>query len=133
MPAQVALEENGYLLHYTYSDPWTIAEMEQVNGESLKYYNEAKHKLHVLVDIRGSKNAPSGMLRARNNPDLKHPNGGQIAVVGAAGVVKSVGEVLLRLSRFDRALFFDSMEPALEYIQGEIANERERVQAVEGK
>src|SRR5690348_10673364 len=102
MPAQVTLEENGYLLHYVYSDPWTIADMEAVNALSLKHYNAATHKLNVLVDISGSKNAPAGMLRARNNPDLKHRNSGKIAVVGANTLIKGVGEALLKLSHFER-------------------------------
>jgi hypothetical protein len=133
MPAQVTLEQDGYLLHYVFSDPWTIAEMERVNTESLGYYNAAKHKLHVLVDMRGSKNAPTGMMRARNNPDLKHPNSGKIAVVGVTPLIRNVGEALLKLAHFNRAAFFDDMEAALEYLRKEIANEQARLKAEEAQ
>ena len=129
MPGTVTLEENGYLLHYIYSDPWTITEMERVNAESLAFYNAAKHKLHVLVDMRGSKNAPTGMMRARNNPDLKHPNSGKIAVVGVTPLIRNVGEALLKLAHFNRAAFFDEMEPALEYLRAEIAKDKDKAEA----
>ena len=128
MPAQVTLEEDGYLLHYVYTDPWTIADMERINAQSLTFYNEAKHKLHVLVDISGSKNAPAGMLRARNNPDLKHPNGGKIAVIGATSLIKNFGEAILKLAHFDRAVFFDKPELALEFLRKEIAKEQATLQ-----
>src|SRR5262245_19319175 len=124
MPATVQLTENGRVLHYTFTDPWTTAEMENVANAAKRHYDAAKQKLHVLLDARKMRSVPSGVLRsARTNPDLRHPNSGRIAIVGATTLVQMFGETLMRLSHTEKAKFFKDEASAWQYLRTVIAQE----------
>src|SRR5690606_1900012 len=123
MPAELNLTEDGYVLHYVFREPWSITDMTEVNRRAKEYYDAATHKVHVLLDVRGVRSAPPGFIRARSNPDVTHPNAGNIAVVGANSYIRALGDVILKLARFDRAKFFNTEEEAWAYLRAEIQKE----------
>ncbi len=123
MPTKVELRENGRVLHYIFTEPWTLKDMEEAAAKARTYYDAADRKLHVLFDARAISSLPSGLLRARNNPDMRHPNSGHIAVVGASTVLQVIAETILRITRFQRARFFQSEDEAWAYLRRIIAEE----------
>src|SRR5690348_8221445 len=117
MPATVELRENGRVLYYVYSDPWTLADMEQVGKEATKLYDAASRKLHVYLDARKMKTVPTGVLRARNNPDMRHPNSGQIVIVGAARIIQVMAETVLKLTHVNRLKFYQDEQEGWAYLR----------------
>lgn len=123
MPAELNLIEDGYVLHYVFREPWSMTDMVDVNRRAKEYYDAAGHKLHVLLDVRGIRSAPPGFIRARSNPDITHPNAGNIAVVGANSYIRALGDVILKLARFQRAKFFGTEEEAWDYLREEMVKQ----------
>ena len=116
MPISVELVENGRILHYIFVDPWTLNDMQEVNRKASEYYDAAGHTIHVLLDVGKVRTLPSGFMRARHNPDVTHPNAGQIAVVGASMLVKTIGDLITRLAQFERVTFFEDEQEAWAYL-----------------
>lgn len=56
-------------------------------------------------------------------PDLNHPNSGHIAVIGAAGMVKIMVDLVARFFPGDKVTYFKSEAEALEFLRGMIADE----------
>jgi hypothetical protein len=124
MPASVELCENGRILHYVFTDPWTLAEMDAAAAKAIEYYDKADRKLYVLLDARRMRNVPPGVLRAaRTNPDIRHRNSGQIAIVSAAKLVEVMGQTIMRLTHSSKAKFFPEEQAAWVYLRELIAKE----------
>jgi hypothetical protein len=123
MPGMVTLEENGYVIHYTYTDPWTMEDWSEVNQQSQAFYDQASHRLHVLLDVSRTRTVPAGIMRSRSTLDISHPNSGNIAIIGAAPMLKTIGEAILRLARFKRAKFFEKEEDARTYLREMISED----------
>lgn len=123
MPVAQELIENGRILLVTFTDPWAAREMLQLFPESRKYYDAAERPLHLLIDVSGARLSMPGALRAREAPALKHPMGGEVAVVGAQSVVRLIGEAVFKLARFERVYFFETYEEGLAFLRERIAEE----------
>jgi len=123
MPASVELRENGRVLYYVFTEPWTLDDMRAVTRKARPLYDAARTKVHVLFDARGMSSLPSGLLTARNNPDVRHPNSGHIAMVGASPLVHMIAETITRISRFNRIKFFQTEDEAWAYLRQVIADE----------
>ncbi len=125
MPVTQELIENGRILQVVFTDPWTERDMTGLFPQAQQYYDNARQKIHMLIEMR-SRHATQGALRARYAPGLSHPNSGSIAVVGANSIARTLGEAVFRLAHFGRAKFFDTREEALSYLRQLLAEE-ERV------
>jgi hypothetical protein len=123
MPVTQELIENGRILLVTFSDPWTAQEMLSLFPESRRFYDAAERPIHMLIDVRQARVSTPSALRAREAPALKHPMGGDVAVVGAASIIRTFGEMTFRLARFDRVAFFDTYEEGLAFLKARIAEE----------
>lgn len=126
MPARIDLLEDGYVIRYDISDPWTMEEMFACYDQAKPLYDAANHKIHMLVNLEASRNLPHGVLRVRQDPGLSHPNGGTVALVGAATFVRAIAETILRLARNNQAKFFDKEELAWVFLRENIKKEQKR-------
>src|SRR5262249_15112248 len=78
----------------------------------------AAYVIHTIYDIRGIKRIPLGVISTRHgSPTLEHKNSGQIALVGAQTITKTLAETIIRLSHVTKARFFDTKEEALDYLR----------------
>jgi hypothetical protein len=123
MPVTQVLIENGRILLVTFSDPWTAKEMLSLFPEARRLYDAAERPIHMLIDVRQARASTPSALRAREAPALRHPMGGDVAVVGAAPIIRAFGEMTFRLARFDRVAFFDAYEESLAFLRARIAGE----------
>src|SRR5258708_17571894 len=127
MPVTLRICEDGHVFHYVYTDPWDLRELLRLDAEQVRPHLESvNYKVHSVVDLRGSHEMPSGILRTRVMlAGMRHPNSGVAAVVGASQFVRVLNEVVTRLSRFDRGAFFETEDQAWNYIRDLIAKERQ--------
>ena len=112
MPASVELKENGRVLHFIFHDPLNHQEINAVEDQAKAWYDAAKTKLHIFIDVSNLHHLPEGFLRVRGNYEITHPNAGQIAVLGSSTFVKAMAETILRVARVKRAKFFETQREA---------------------
>lgn len=112
MPATVNLVDDC-ILHFVFHDPLTHVEIAAVEEQAKVWYDQAKIKLPIFIDVSDVRTLPEGFLRVRSNYELTHPNAGQIAVVGSTVFVRQLAEVIFRLTRNHRAKFFRRDEAAV--------------------
>ncbi len=117
MPAKVEIRENGYVIFTTYKDPWGVSDMEDEYRAVRAHRDSVDHVVHVLLDVSQAHSVPPGLMRARQNPNLTHPTKGYIAIVGASSLLKTMGEVILRLSHNKEAGFFKTEEDAWTFLR----------------
>jgi len=108
MPASVELKENGHVLHYVFHDPLNHEEINAVEDKAKLWYDAAKSKLHIFIDLTDLHHLPEGFLRVRGNYELTHPNAGQIAIVGSSTFIQVMADTIFRLARVKRAKFFET-------------------------
>jgi len=117
------LEENGRVIHYIATDPWTIDEMMKLTQQATKIYDESSVRVHTLIDMSRARSLPQGIMRARTNVDFNHPKAGQMVIVGANMLVKTISNVVAKLASFDRIVFFETEEQGWEYLRATIEKE----------
>jgi hypothetical protein len=123
MPATAELLEEGHILKYVVSDPWTMDDIYHITREGKQVYDNSPHRVHLIVDVTQTHRVPPSFLSVRNVPDLNHPNSGHIAVIGAAGMVKIMVDLVARFFPGDKVTYFSGEAEALDYLQGVIAEE----------
>ena len=123
MPISLELVEDGHILYYVYSDPWTVEDLTSLTPRVMDYYNQASHKIHTLGDATKLRQVPPGALRVRSVPNLSHPNSGDIAIAGASLLVETISTTIFRLVHFNRVKFFQNADEAWAYLRTVIAEE----------
>lgn len=123
MPASVELTENGHVLHYVFTDPWTLEDMVVVTRQGKLHYDQSAHKIHVLLDVTQARRVPPCVLTARSNPDLTHSNSGHIVIVGASGVVKAMGDLIVKVIGTKKVSFHEDETEAWASLRAIIAEE----------
>ena len=118
------LEEDGRVLHYIATDPWTIDEMMKLTQQATKIYDESNVRVHTFIDMSRARSLPQGIMRARTNVDFNHPKAGQMVIVGANMLVKTISNVVAKLASFDRIVFFETEEQGLEYLRAIIEKDQ---------
>jgi hypothetical protein len=106
MPITTQYLENDHIICYCLSDPFTVQEILPLLVEENRYRDEKPYKIHILVDLSGLRTIPDGYLALRNSPCMTHPNGGYIAFVGAARLVRAICEIICNLAHYKRIRFF---------------------------
>ncbi len=121
MTVQLELIENGHVLHYVFTDPVDMRELEAFNRQEKEYYDVVTHRIHSLVDIRQMTHVPQGALHVRIRPNLTHKNSGHLVLVGASTLIRMLAETATRLAHFGHIEFFSEIDPAWAYLRDLIA------------
>jgi hypothetical protein len=122
MSVEFSILEDGYVVRYGLSDPWTYEEYEEALESDVAHRESVNHKVHNLL-IAKVRTVPAGVLKARGAPAFTHRTAGQLAIVGTNQIVRAFSEAVMRLAHFDRAKFFDTEDQALDYLRGIIQTE----------
>jgi len=123
MPATVELLENNRVIYFNYTEPWTIDELNGVIEGAHTYMKNATQKLHMIANVRNIHSVPPQIFRTRNAPILSHVNSGNMAVVGAPSLVKTLSEALFRIASYKKSVFFNTEDEAWNYIRKLITSE----------
>jgi hypothetical protein len=123
MPVTMQILDNGRILHQIFSEPWDVRDLNRVLKESLDHYEKVDHPVHLITDVQGVHGIPGNVLQARGSAPITHPRAGYIVVVGAAGYIKSLADVISRLARFKRMKFCPTLEEAQDFLRSIVAEE----------
>src|SRR5689334_9292854 len=119
MPITQEICENGYVIFYVMTDPWTVTELLNLYPAETVYRDQVGHQVHCLVDASQVHTAPArGIIGLRNNtPSFVHPTAGQFVVIGANTFLSLVGQTIFNLLRFDKGKFVKTEDEAWTYLR----------------
>ena len=123
MPVTMDLRENGHVLYVVVSDPWNMADIERITGETGGGIRLSSHPIHMLVNVQRARHIPKGLLTNARNPVFRLPTMGQFVIVGSTPLLRGITQTVFRIAGFRRGHFFDSEGQALAYLRQVIAGE----------
>jgi hypothetical protein len=122
MPATMEIRENGRVVYFVFSSPFTTQEMIDTMQKDGEYRNSVPFKVHALLRVELTQMPPMA-LRGRESPSITHPNSGLFAIVGANSIVRTFAETVIRMTRNKQMRFFDTEEEAWAVVREMIAQE----------
>src|SRR5262249_17505630 len=123
MPVELELKENGRVMLWRFSDPWSLVELKPLTLQARDIFQKATFTVHSMADLRQARRVPSGVLSTRQVTTWQHARSGQLVLLGASAFARLMMETVFRIARFDRFRFFEDEAEALAYLRGLIAEE----------
>ena len=123
MAVTMDLCENGHILYFTITDPWTLNNLTTYFPEEQRCRDHASYKIHSLFNVLSTKTVPPLLLTARNSPSLIHANHGHLVVVGAVPIIHTVAEIAFKLTGFTQGRFLSTEEEGWAFLRQIIADE----------
>jgi hypothetical protein len=122
MPVTMEMRENNRISYWMFEDPWTVGELVKISKEANPIFETITHKFHTLTVVK-ARQIPAGVLQVRQIGSWSNPMSGELVVVNAPPVARSIVEVLTRLVRFNRVHFFDTEDQGWKYLNEVLAEE----------
>ncbi len=111
---------------FAYTDAATLSEVMSFYEANRAHRDSRKHTVHCLLDVREMDKILEGVLRTRAGHGFTHPRSGQIVLVGATHLARSLVELSARFTGSnDKLKFFDNLEDAWSYLREIIATEQQ--------
>src|SRR5262249_31454290 len=128
VPIKFEVLEAGYVVHVTFTYPWTAEDMQPIFDQDQRYRDQIQkeapgRKVHLFVTFQGVKNVPPGALRARQSPSLHHVTSGYVVVVGTTSLLRTLADAVFKLAHFDKARNFETDAEALAFLRQVIAQD----------
>lgn len=124
MPLSISLSQDDHVILYTFTDPWTVAEIRTLFSQEKVYRDQHPFTIHTLIDVSQIRTLPPGMLTMRQEaPSLKHERSGQIVIVGALQPGRALMETIFRVTRYQRVRFVENLAEGWDYLRSVIAQE----------
>jgi hypothetical protein len=123
MPAIMEPLDDGRILLYRVTPPWSIEEVLEIYRDIEAFFDQAASTVHVLIDLSQLDIIHAGALRARHTPFGTHPNVGKIATVTGNDITRILAQSVIRLSRTDKVKLFSNPDEALSYLRQMVKEE----------
>jgi hypothetical protein len=120
MPISVEPVEGGHILYIAVTDPTNAHDISDLLGYTRAYLDNASSTIHFLADVSQLKRPPKG-LELRHLHSFDHPRRGSYAIVGANKIVSALAIHTMKLFRYSRFAFFDSVDEAADYLYERVA------------
>jgi hypothetical protein len=122
MGATFELREQDRIIYFLYEEPWSVDDIKRVNDEAILFLDKATEDMHILINVERIRHIPSGILRARNVPTMSHPRCAHIVICGASTFVRSLSETIFKVTRYEKAKFFNTEAEAMKFLREAIAS-----------
>ena len=123
MPVSLAIEESGHLIHYVFSNPWEIAEVEATFKQDIAHRDSVAFTVHSLLDIGKGHDIPIGALRLRSTPAINHPRKGYMVMVGVTPLILALSDTVFRITHTEKVKTFATEDQALAFLRQVIEEE----------
>ncbi len=124
MPVELKIEENGHLIHYTFTDPWEITDLLAAYRKEEEYRNSVNYTVHSLTELSKMRRIPRNWLEARQGPGMKHPRSGEMVIVGVAPGIKIILDTIFKIARYKRVKMMNTAEEGIQYLRTVISHEQ---------
>ena len=121
MPVTSELREEGQVIYFKITEPWTMEEVfagfaETQSMRNTIYAQDPQRRVHTLVDLVEVKDAPPGVLRTRQAPGITHPNRGEYAVAAKYLFARDIMATVFKVMRVDGKIFY-TLDEAWAYLR----------------
>jgi hypothetical protein len=126
MPVETDFREGGQVVYFKLSDPWTMEELFKGFAQSIAYRDsilqkEPNRRVHTLLDLLATKQAPPGVLQGRKMPALTHAIRGEIVVAVKHEFPRTIAKTMLKVMHAE-GQFFETLDEAWDYLRAIIQN-----------
>lgn len=121
MPVETELREDGQVSYFRISDPWTLEDLFKGFAQATALRDSVKQqdpnrRVHSLIDLMATKQAPPGVMQGRKIPGLMHATRGEIVVAVQHEYPRSITKAMLKVMQAE-GHFFDTLEDAWAYLR----------------
>jgi hypothetical protein len=116
MSANIEIRENGLILYYHLSDPLTTDDLNKLIDFGMAHLDQSPHTVYSIVNASDLNRLPINLVRYRDLSVWRHRHIGCVFIIGANPFVRSIGEMLFKLSHFEHVCFCDTEEEAFTVI-----------------
>jgi hypothetical protein len=122
MPATMEIREDGHVIFFRFTSPFTTQELMDVMSKDGEYRITVPHTVHALVRAELTEMPPMA-LRGRQSPSLNSANSGYFVIVGASTMVRLFAGIVIKMTRKNEVRFFDTEEEGWEFLRQMLAEE----------
>jgi hypothetical protein len=125
MPINIEQCENEHIVCAVVTDPMLISDLTDLNQDFRKLCQASTTVIHILIDMRHSRDIPAGALLMCRDVYFKNlpQNCGYVVAIGASTLAQMMSRIVTRLTGFDRFRYFDSAETAWHFLRIRIGDE----------
>jgi hypothetical protein len=121
MPVAFDLREDGHIIYFKISEPWTMEEVfagfaETAAIRNKLYAEDPLRHVHSLIDLTEVNNPPPGALRSRQSPGFTHANRGKSVAAVTNSLARELMSAIFRLTHVDGKLV-DTLDEAWAYLR----------------
>lgn len=120
MPIQTDYLEQGRIVRYIFSDPWTIDEFIAMFEPAKDYLDGASEPVHWIVNLTTVVKDPVGVLRTRQHPAFSHARTGYVVFCVGNPLARRLVETALRLAHFNRTRFYRTEDDAMTFLRSQL-------------
>ena len=124
MPVVLEIVEDGFVLHYTISDPWEVPDLLKAYDDERAHRDSVSHVVHSINDLSTARRIPKNWWSARQGPGLTHPRSGEMVFFGLAPGIKILVDTILKATRYRRVKVFDNADDAWAYVRSLVAKSK---------
>lgn len=126
MPIRVELLRNNRLTVFTYSDPFTVAELNEALATGMSISDSAKGRVYAIHDASQIRSLPRNLLgfaSRTGKENVTHRIVGPVCVIAPSMFIHTIVNTIARVLPKDKLLVVNSMDEALAKIDALLANE----------
>lgn len=112
MPVSVQLSGDKMHLIYELADPMQVNELMKAYDTEKELRDSIPYTLHSIVDMSDVHHIPRNWLIAKAGPGLTHPRSGHMLIVGITNGLKTMVQIIFKITKYNRIQFFENREEA---------------------
>lgn len=117
MPVNLEFRFDGQLMYWEFHDPWALEDAVQCLRRVTEHIDSTPEAVYSFVDLRSIRHIPKGILQIPKLAKWHVPNGREVILVTKSQAIKSLVQLIFRLARSERAVFFQDYEQAWAYTE----------------
>ena len=112
MSVSIQLSDDQSHLIYKLEDPLQVNELMKAYDTEKEIRDSMPHTLHSIVDMSNFHRIPRNWLIAKAGPGLTHPRSGFMLIVGITQGLKTMVQIIFKITKYERIQFFETREEA---------------------
>ncbi len=116
MPIQTEIRSDGTVIVFNVTDPIQLEEVLEHMREVEPYFDQASAAVHTVINLVRVRQLPLGIIGTRSYAGYSHPNAGKIIIIGADTLVRTLANVIVKLTNNRNIAFFETEQQAWDHL-----------------
>ena len=123
MPIQTEVRSNGSVIVFNVTDPIRLEEVVEQMRDVEPYFDQSSDIVHTVINLVRVRQLPLGIIGTRSYAGYSHPNAGKIIIVGADTLVRTLANVIVKLTNNHNIAFFETEQQAWDHLEAQKSTE----------